>query len=44
MTGRVCKHLGAMENLIEVGEDEYRLTDYTASLRDPTRRGIVGHK
>lgn len=33
-----------MEDLIEVEEDRYLLTDYTASLKLPTRHGIVGHK
>lgn len=32
-----------MEDLVEVEQDVYRLTAYTASLRDPTRSAILGH-
>lgn len=44
VAGRICKHLAAMEDLVEVDEDLYRLTDYTASLRLSSRNSIVGHK
>lgn len=42
-TGRMCKHLAATEEIVEVDEDLYLLTDYTASLRHLTRHSMIGH-